>query len=221
MFNDPYFRYRMKGFINIHSHSPGANTIVDLYEDFEQAVNIPSCSTGLHPWYLDSAEQGLELLGAVAHLKNVVAIGECGLDKACATDLLLQQHYFQQQIVLANKVGKPLIIHCVRAFSECISMLGKAEVPVIFHGFNRNEHIAQMILDKGYYLSIGAAVLGQGFATVFKSLPLDRIFFETDDNEEQDIEAIYKRAADLQNIAVESLILQVEDNFQKVFNNAR
>lgn len=211
----------MNGFINIHSHSPGANTILDLYKDFELAVNIPFCSIGLHPQHLRNAHQDLKILRSIAHLKNVVAIGECGLDKLCDTDPSLQETIFRQQIELANCLDKPLIIHCVRAYSECVRLLAAAKVPVIFHGFNRNLRIARTLLDRGFYLSVGAAVFNPAFAAVFTSLPEGQLFFETDDRADLEIGAVYKRAAEHKNIAVESLILQVENNFQKVFNNAR
>lgn len=210
----------MKGIIDIHTHTPGhSNALLNYYRQFEQSAVVPFCSLGLHPWYPDEAT--FEQLAVFAEQENVLAIGECGLDKLCETDWSLQQELFLLQIELANRLNKPLIIHCVRAYNECIQVLTSAKVPVIFHGFNRSLSVAQMLLAKGFYLSIGAAIFNTAFEAVFAALPPERIFFETDDRADLAIESIYKRAAELQKIEVESLILQVEHNFQKVFSNAR
>ncbi len=210
----------MPSFINVHTHNPtDKNAIINFYEAFEESGKVTCCSLGLHPWYAGNAS--FSQLKNYAGQGNVVAIGECGLDKRCSTDWSLQEKIFREQIALANELDKPLIIHCVRAYSECIQLLAAAKVPVIFHGFNRNLRIAQLLLDEGFYLSVGAAVWNPVFGEVFPALPVDRLFFETDDRDDLEIGDVYKRAAELKKIEVESLILQVQHNFQKVFNHAR
>jgi len=210
----------MPSFINVHTHNTAdKNAIINFYEAFQQSETAPSCSLGIHPRYPEKASYAQ--LEASAGQTNVLAIGECGLDKLCDTEWSLQEKIFLQQIELANKLKKPLIIHCVRAYNECIHLLNAAKVPVVFHGFNRNLRIAQLLLDQGFYLSVGAAVFNPAFGPVFAALPADRLFFETDDRADLEIGAVYKRAAELKKIGVESLILQVKHNFQKVFNNAR
>lgn len=210
----------MNGIIDIHTHTPGnSNALLNYYAHFEQSAAAPACSLGLHPRYPDQASY--KQLETWAGQQQVLAIGECGLDKLCDTEWSLQVQLFRQQIALANKLDKPLIIHCVRAYSECIQLLSAAKVPVIFHGFNRGQSIAQMLLTKGFYLSTGAAVFNPAFGSVFATLPVDRLFFETDDRKDLAIGSVYKRAAELKEIEAEYLILQVEHNFQKVFKNAR
>lgn len=210
----------MNGIIDIHTHTPGnSNALLNYYAHFEQSAAAPACSLGLHPRYPDQASY--TQLETWAGQQQVLAIGECGLDKLCDTDWSLQETIFRQQIALANKLDKPLIIHCVRAYSECIHLLAAAKVPVIFHGFNRNLRIAQLLLDQGFYLSVGAALFNPVFEPVFTALPFDRLFFETDDRVDLEIGTVYKRAAELKEIEAEYLILQVEHNFQKVFKNAR
>ncbi len=210
----------MQHFINLHTHNlADQNAIINFYAAFEQSGTVPCCSLGIHPRYPEQASYAQ--LESFAAQRNVLAIGECGLDKLCDTEWSLQENIFREQIELANRLGKPLIIHCVRAYSECIHLLSAAKVPVIFHGFNRNLRIAQMLLDQGFYLSVGAAVFNPAFEAVFTALPTDRLFFETDDRADLEIGTVYKRAAELKKIGVESLILQVKHNFQKVFNNAR
>lgn len=208
--------------INIHTHIPqDGRYLLNVHQNFENIDPSASVSVGLHPWYLEETQSSWNLLTELSSKENVLAIGECGLDKLCDTNWELQEQWFHQQILLANSIYKPLIIHCVRAYQECISMLKYAKVPVIFHGFNKNFPLAKHLLQNGYYLSIGKAIFNPHFEVTFKDLPIEQLFFETDEQKELSVTTVYKRAAELKNIALESLILQVENNFQKVFKHAR
>ena len=209
-------------FINIHAHSKTANSAVLLnaHENFLALDLNAFYSIGLHPWYIkvSDASQELELLKFSATKPNVLAIGECGLDRVCDTDFELQMHYFIKQIELANEVEKPLVIHCVRAFDEVLQLLKQhhVSVPVIFHGFNKNEKVASQILNAGYLLSFGQKLMFESTASVFKSTPLDRLFLETDDGCVA-IEEVYKMAAEIKGIAIEQLQEQIQKNANLVF----
>ena len=86
------------------------------------------------------------------------------------------------------------------------------------HGYNKKIAVAQRLLDKGYYLSFGAAILNDSLhaAQVLRHVPADRYFLETDDADVA-IAQIYDKAAELRATAVENIILQVAQNFKSVF----
>ena len=174
----------------------------------------------MHPWYITESKAEAEFgeLRVAIVKSNVLAIGECGLDRVCETDFELQKHYFIKQIELANEVRKPLIIHCVRAFDEVLHLLKQHHVvvPVIFHGFNKNEKVAAQILNAGYLLSFGQKLMFESNATVFKSTPIDRLFLETDDGNVS-IEEVYKIAAVIKGMTVEELQQQIQINTNLVF----
>jgi TatD DNase family protein len=211
-------------FINMHTHHPllskheDAFELVDLYDHFETASAENYYSMGLHPWYLQDFENQLEILAYHSGNANVLAIGECGLDKVCTTDWARQELAFQSQIELAHKLNKPLIIHCVRAYSEVLSMLQKVKVPVIFHGFNKKPALAMEIIQQGYYLSFGAALLKDNVTVheAFTQIPPDRFFLETDDAGIS-ITEVYDAAAHIRKTEEEVIILQLQQNFKKVF----
>jgi TatD DNase family protein len=193
-----------------------------LYAHFEQTDNEGNYSAGLHPWYINALSDTTavaELKKYAAH-KNILAIGECGLDKACATDFALQQKLFTAQIVLANHLQKPLIIHCVRAYEEVQQLLQQQHntMPVIFHGFNKNKILAQQLISKGYYLSIGKAVLQPPIQELLRTLPIDKIFFETDDTDIS-ISSVYNIAAAALQIDINLLSLQIQKNAAAVFGS--
>ena len=177
-------------------------------------------SAGLHPWYIDALNwpQQWEALMQCSTQSYVLAIGECGLDKVCTTDFALQQNIFIRHIHLANTLGKPLIIHCVRAYEEVVQLLQKnqVQVPVIFHGFNKNKTLALQLTSKGYYLSFGKALQLPALQLVLASLPLQQIFLETDDTA-LSIEMVYALAAQALSIDVNTLSLQIKKNAATVF----
>ena len=211
-------------YIDIHTHrQPGTDDdvlqVCSLYSGFGRVEQGMLCSIGLHPWYLQDSKELLMELKEFAVYENVLAIGECGLDKVCETGWLLQEGIFREQVAFAKSVKKPIIIHCVRAFAEVMKFLDEMQpsVPVIFHGFNKNRNIADQLLRKGYYLSFGAAVLVDGaVADVVREMPGDRFFCETDDAAIK-IADIYQRVAELRETPVDDIILQVEENFKNVF----
>jgi len=209
-------------YINIHTHriypeQGDSLSITNKYEDFEKLNSGQLYSLGIHPWYIHDAEQQLAELSTEALKEQVNAIGECGLDKLQGADFALQQLVFRAQIAIANHLQKPLVIHCVRAYEETLSILQTAKVPVIFHGFNKNIHIAERILKRGYYLSFGCALLSsQSLASVFAAVSLEQIFLETDDADVA-IKDIYKQAAALKNMNEADLVSELYNNYITIF----
>lgn len=215
-------------FIDIHTHKSRKEDGVLSLLNVDTAVAVElsetsSCSVGLHPWYIKPdgwQHQWAQLEQAATH-GAVYAIGECGLDKAVDVDFDLQQKVFVRHITLANELGKPLILHCVRAFQEVQDALKQQQimVPVIFHGFNRNLALAEQLMRAGYYLSFGEALLqaNERLASVFAAVPDGQFFLETD-NAECEILSIYAAAAAIRKRSVEDIRHIVEHNFHKVFH---
>lgn len=213
-------------YIDIHKHENAPthdNDVLALYSKYENFQSFSperQYSLGIHPWYIrEDWETQFESLKGSIHPSDVVAIGECGLDAVRGASLELQATIFQKQILLANESNKPLIIHCVRAFPQTLSLLKQAEVPVIFHGFNKKLSIADAVLKQGYYLSFGADLLKEHAAAgaVLNAVPADRFFFETDDSM-MDIKEIYKTGSRIRKTEEDAIILQVQENFKTVFN---
>lgn len=211
-------------YYNVHTH-PKFHTedvvfIENLYKQFDQDFTGRSVSMGLHPWFLDvqTLEVQLESVAKYASAREVLAIGECGLDKLCATDWDLQIKAFKYQITLAEQLNKPLIIHCVKAFNDVLVLLKNVGIPVIFHGINNKLSLIQPIIDRGYYLSFGKSVLGfnEAILNTFRSVPLEKLFLETDDAD-LDIREIYNSAARVRDISEKEIVLQLEKNFSNVF----
>ena len=212
-------------YINIHTHKNQITNnqweLKSVHHDFQNTNSLFNYSLGIHPWHIEqkSVSEQLSLLKINSKKENVLAIGECGLDRICETPFKLQQELFKEQILWANEIAKPIIIHCVRTYDEILQMLkdNKNIMPAIFHGFNKNESIAEKIIKAGHFISIGKDVKNIELEKTINSIPLERLFLETDDSDIQ-IETIYKEVSRIRNIPLTHLILQVQKNLKTVFN---
>ncbi len=161
----------------------------------------------------------LEIIEEKLKSKECLALGECGLDKRIEIPLSIQIAVFEQQIALAERYQKPLVLHLVAAFDELIEIKKrlKISVPIVIHGFSKNEQVAKQLLDAGFYLSFGKYLLrNPELKAVFKSVPNDKFLLETDTCEET-IESVYALATRYKGLTLEEMQQQVEENFKKLF----
>ena len=211
-------------FFNLHTHKfTNQNSILELVNQYPQEFDatIPSYSVGIHPWYIDEQrlESDLLMIESKLHENNCLAIGECGLDKHIDISLEFQKIVFEKQLLLAQKLNKPVVIHCVAAFQEIIAIKKKLKitVPMIIHGFSKNKQVAKELIDNGFYISFGKfLLLNPKLEAVFQDIPNDRFFLETDTIEEG-IEEIYTLAAQYKNWSMDELQQQIKSNFAVVF----
>ena len=213
-------------FFNLHTHNstpkPGVVALVNQYP-LEFDTSIPLSSVGIHPWHIkeDTVMQELALLEQYMALLQVAALGECGLDKRIAVPFALQQQVFEAQLHLAQQVQKPVIIHCVAAFQELISIVSAQQisVPIIIHGFSKNEQLAQQLLQQGYYLSFGKYLFQQPeLADVLTTIPEDRFFLETD-TMDRSIQEVYAKAAECKKMSLDELKSTLNCTFAAVFKS--
>lgn len=181
----------------------------------------PIFSVGIHPWHLPmDLEAAMKWLRFEAAQDDVLAVGEAGLDHAAATDFYEQGEAFMACARLAEELEKPLIIHCVRANDEILAfkkMLRPAQ-PWIMHGFGGHPNTAKQLVENGFYLSFGHAILqNEKAAASLAAVPADRFFLETDDRQNLIIEDVYGAAAQIRGCRVEWLQGQVWGNFSGAF----
>lgn len=215
----------MTRYINIHTHvfsnQPNVLEVVNQYP-CEFNNNIPTYSVGIHPWHINSEKIDDELALIENIIKNnaCLAIGECGLDKRITIDFDMQVTVFKQQLLLAQLYNMPVIVHCVAAFQELIAIKKelKINVPMIVHGFSKNEKIANQLINNGFYISFGKYLLrNPELQDVFASVPNNKIFLETDTIQEN-IADVYQLAAKYKNMNIEELQNKIQDNFNLIFN---
>ena len=212
-------------FLNLHTHKyTNQFNVLELVNQYPQEFDatIPYYSIGIHPWFIvtERLNSDLAIIESKLQEPNCLAVGECGLDKRIEIPLDLQQNVFEKQLLLAEKYQKPVVIHCVAAFQELIAIKKKLNlsVPLLIHGFSKNEQVAKQLLDNGFYISFGKYLLQKPeLESVFKNMPNDRFFLETDTVEEG-IQEVYALAAKYKGIPVEEIQKIVNSNFNAIFN---
>jgi len=191
-------------------------TFEDLFDD------NTSYSIGIHPWSTDMViKNHLEAIKKYAKSSEVIAIGECGLDKLKGANLEKQLEVFNFHIELSETFKKPLIIHCVKAYSEVIKIRKdlKPQQEWIIHGFNSSVETLNQALNNGFYLSYGPHILNPKSKAhkAFLKTPLDKLLLETD-NSGISIKDLYVQAAEYLSISIEKLSRQLNANYNIIFN---
>ena len=178
-----------------------------------------SYTYGIHPWFLTEKNHN-QLISSVKNtirLPGIIAIGEAGFDKLKGPSTELQRTVFEEQVIISEVFKKPVVIHCVKAWDELLSVQKKLKpkMPWLVHGFRGNVELATQLLSKGMYLSFwfGFALRPES-GKLLRQLPADRIFLETD-GADVDIRAIYSKVATDLNIIVDALKLIILKNFNK------
>lgn len=217
----------MEGYIDLHTHLFSADPSVWAIRSFHQQEKREAehytgpRSVGLHPWFLEAGgwEEDWEWVERESVRSEVVAIGETGLDRLQGPDLSLQEEIFLRHIRLAEACNKPVIVHCVRAWSELERIVRSAtpSVPVVVHGFQKDIVLMEKLLSLGVFFSFGAAILRENSTAAhsFAAVPLDRVFLETDDGQHP-IQTIYGSAAALRGLTESALAAQIHINLQTI-----
>ena len=183
----------------------------------KEIVTEKKFSVGIHPKDIDENwEENFEKIKEISLLPNCVAIGECGLDGLISVNENLQKEVFEKHILWANQINKPVIIHCVKRFSEIIPFQKTAKIPLVIHGFNKKKTIADEMLRHGFYLSFGKSVLHNlSLQSILKEFPLEKMFLETDDAN-FNIAELYQKTAEIKGISIENLHNKILKNLESL-----
>lgn len=180
----------IKEFKDIHHHlanfaeKADENRIVSL-NYYDRVPEGGYYSIGIHPWTTENmteneAATALKRIEKNAGLKQIIAIGECGIDRLRGGDRIFQEEIFKDHIRISENVKKPLIIHSVRS-TEDIIRLKKETKPSqlwIIHGFRGKKETAQQLISQGIALSLGEHFNKEAAACI----PKEMLFHETDES---------------------------------------
>lgn len=181
---------------------------------------------GIHPWDL-SPEISMSKIKEQFDLlktKPMLAIGECGLDRRRKNikSIELQEEVFSWHLDLAQALKKPLIVHCVHAESDLLSILKKSRFQgmLLLHDFVGNSKSLEQFKNYNVYFSFGARLFSQNknVEEFLKLVPLNQLFLETDDQSQYSIEEIYQKASELLGISEDDLSGYFERNLKTFFN---
>lgn len=118
-----------------------------------------------------------------------IAIGEVGMDFKVVKELANfneikeeQKKIFEETILLAKKLDKPIVIHSRGAELECIELLEKHKMKrVLMHCFGGKKSLIKRCVDNGWFLSVPAVITRlHHFQNLVEIVPLENLLTETD-----------------------------------------
>lgn len=215
----------MDSILDIHTHGPAPRpgAVVSCSPFLLPAEGeFPGqlFSVGIHPWELPALadselEDGLELMRGQLSRPDVAAAGECGLDLLRGGPLFRQMNWFLRQAELAGECGRPMVVHCVKAWQQVAEIRRQAgrDRPWALHGFRAKPSVAAMLAGFGFWFSFGERFNAETLGWVLSNCP-DRVLAETDESR-LPIQAILASMAAAAGVAASDLERMVLENTRR------
>ena len=218
--------------INVSSDLASIKRTLSLAEKYPYIYG----AVGVHP--SDSGELTeetfLELTKACQHEK-VVAVGEIGLDYYWQEpEKKIQKKWFERQLLLAQEVSLPVIIHSREAAKDTLDMMCALHAEKsggVIHCFSYSKEMAAEFLKLDYYFGIGGVVTFQNAKKLREAvayIPIDKLLLETDSpylapvpnrgkrNNSGNIPYIAQELAQIKGVSYEEIIAATRQNSERL-----
>jgi len=188
---------------------------------------------GLHPWYVkDAADGWYDRLRTMLVAHPSAVVGEIGLDRVRASEkseVEAQMQAFRLQLELAASLQRPVCVHCVKAVSLVVDVLGNLDVlppRLAMHSFGGSVESMREILRIGaergclvffgYSWAVNGKRAGKRLRASVVETPLERLLIESDledpANVETDLGNMATFLADTRGLSVADLVRVVNEN---------
>lgn len=242
-YNDPAFDSDRDEVLNSLGEK-GVSNVINCATDYNSSLISLSyaekypfiyASCGLHPEDIkDDYEDELEKIYPLLIEKKCVAVGEIGLDYHYdEIPRNVQIDVFTRQLIKANEMNLPVIVHDREAHADTLELLKKYKPKGVLHCFSGSVETAREVLSLGMYLGFGGVVT---FKNAVKSVetakyvPLDRILLETDcpymapvpyrgkRNDSSLIKFAAEKIGEIRGIDAQTVIDEANKNTKRLFN---
>jgi len=205
-----------------------ASSLTDSKDNLEIAKNNLKLkpAIGIHPQEINDSVEELEKLMT----KEVVAIGECGLEFTPGVDKIAQENIFRKQIELALKYQKPLIVHSREASEETIKIISEyPNLRGVIHCYTGGKKRIAKIPEQFYFGIDGNITYEVGLEEVVRNIPKNRLVLETDTpfltpiphrgetNKPEWIEFTYQKVAEIWNLDFKETEKIIDENARRLF----
>lgn len=204
----------------------------------EQNPELIHVALGVHPWNINILKEGeleetLKLITEQHQKKNIVAIGEIGLDCKYETIWEKQLMVFDKMLRHAEKLDLPVIIHSRGTAEFIVDMLPSYNLKhVLLHWFSHPMAALYKAIDHGYYITEGPpTVYSNGIREVVTNTPLTNLLTETDGpvifrknpfngqmTKPSFVREVIKAIAEIKKVSAETVSEQIIKNFETLFN---
>ncbi len=201
-------------------------------------------TAGFHPSELGKYRDGdLERLKSLCGAEKCVAVGEIGLDYHFEDNPApdFQRELFIKQLVLADELGLPVVLHSRDAAGETLEIL-KAHSDLLkrgglMHCYSYSPEMAENYEKLGLYFSFGGPITFKNSKKAQESvrrIPAHRILSETDcpyltpvpfrgtfPNEPKNVVYAVEMLATFKGLSLETMQVQIEENAKRLFPKLR
>ncbi|MFC1501415.1 TatD family hydrolase [Elusimicrobiota bacterium] len=190
---------------------------------------------GIHPQEakLSNIEK-LNILKDLLKQEKIKAVGETGLDYYYENSPReTQEKVFIDHLKLAQKINKPVVIHCRDAYNDLINILGEfGRIPGVIHCFSGSVDEGKNLVNMGFLLGIDGPVTypkASSLRETVEAVPIEKIILETDSpylppqeyrgqrNEPCYLPIIAEEIANIKNISIEDVEKITTENAVKLF----
>lgn len=198
------------------------------------------CGFGLHPWYCAGrSAQWLDKLDEILVRNSLAVMGEIGLDHALDSSTYAEQEsVFKDQFALACKLGRPVSIHCRKAFGrliDIVSSIGEAK-DCIVHSYSGPPDLVKRLQDLGFCLSFSGSLTYPKSLRAKASAALvdpSRLLVETDSpdikpylcqtliNEPANIVVVANELSRIRNMPLEEISILTWENARRTLRQAQ
>ena len=223
----------VKRMLTISVDEPSLDFVSNAVQQFPEVYG----SVGFHPHDASAMSDSLEnkIRQLAQDEDKVIAIGEIGLDYHylyCPVEV--QQRVFRQQLMLAEELNLPVVMHSREAEADTLNILKENPVKSlgVAHSFTSSFEMARTLVEMGWYLGINGIVTfknAEDLREVVRWLPLEKLLLETDSpfltpvpfrgkpNKPAHIPVIATFIAELRDISLQELAEQTNENAQRLF----
>lgn len=206
--------------------------IIQIAENYDNVF----CQLGLYPSEaLKWTDKIADKIRDLSKSTKVVAIGEIGLDYYWdKTYIEEQKNMFKAQIILANELNLPIVVHDREAHKDSIEIVKEynKSSEIVFHCFSGSVEMMRECVKNNWYIALGGVVTfknAKKMKEVAKEIPLEYLLLETDspyltpvpyrgkENQPAYIKYVAEEIANLRNQSVEDIIKMTTKNAERVF----
>jgi len=216
---------------------------IDLFEfdkmyDAVKGFSQVSVSAGMHPTHAVGDALSVDTLLDYVKRKEVVAVGETGLDYFYQKDKPeWQKQRFRHHITAAKAVNKPVIVHTRDAAEDTLRIIKEESAKDcggVIHCFTEDWAFAKAALEQNFYISFSGITTfktAEQIREVARKMPVDRILIETDSpylapvpkrgkqNQPDYVRFVADCIASERNMSVEEVAAISKTNFYNFLNN--
>ena len=222
----------VKYIVNIGFDLDGSREAIELAEKHEGLY----ATVGIHPHKASQLNENvLDKLRVLSENPKAVAIGEIGLDYyRNLSPREAQKKAFEAQLLLAEELGLPAVIHDREAHAETVEILSKfkGKINGIMHCFSGSREMAERCIKSDFYISFAGPVTfpnSHRLHEIAKCIDSNKILLETDSpwlapqemrgkrNEPAFLLFIAKKIAELKGISVDELAEATTENAKEIF----